>query len=277
MKESERKRSPLQGKVAVITGSGRGIGKAIAVELASRGATVVLNGRNEERLRKAEAEIRQPGGKVMSVCCDISTTEGGIFLVDKVIEKYGVIDILINNAGISMRGNFADLDPAIFRTVFEANVFTAANVSIPAIKNLKESKGSLIFISSVSGIRGLPFQSVYSAAKMSLRALAESIRIEERGSGLHVGLIHVGYTENDPAKETISANGNRIPINPRKGRDVMTQQEVAGAVVRSIEKRKFITTLSPLGKLTAVLQPIFPRLVEMALSRNIGKFMRHSH
>jgi short-subunit dehydrogenase len=277
MKEAGRKKLTLHGKVAVITGSSRGIGKAIANELALKGAKIVLSGRNAERLGKAEAEIRQSGGEVMSVCCDISNPEGGRFLIDEVIKEHGVIDILVNNAGISMRGNFSDLDPAIFRSVFEANVFTAGNVSIPAIKCLKESKGSLVFISSVSGLRGLPYQSVYSAAKMSLRALAESIRIEERDSGLHVGLIYVGYTENDPEKETISADGTRIPINPRKGRDVMTQQAVAEAVTRSIEKRRFITVLSTLGKLTALIQPVFPRLVELALILNIGRFMRHSH
>ncbi|MFZ2341368.1 MAG: SDR family NAD(P)-dependent oxidoreductase [Bacteroidales bacterium] len=277
MKEPERRRSTLQGKIAVITGSGRGIGKAIAVELARRGAKVVLSSRNEERLRKAEADIRQITQDVSAVCCDISSPEGGRFLIDEVLKTYSTIDILINNAGISMRGNLADLDPAIVRTVFEANVFTAANVTIPAMKHLKSSRGSLVFISSVSGIRGLPYQSVYSAAKMSLRALAESVRIEERGSGLHVGLVYVGYTENDPEKETISADGSRIPINRRIGRGVMKQRSVAEAVARSIERRRFITTLSPPGKLTAILQPLFPRLVEMVLARNIGRFMRHSH
>ena len=269
--------SSLRGKVAVVTGSARGIGKAIATELAHKGAKVILSGRDEKRLRMAEADIRQITPDALGVCCDISTTEGGKYLTDQAIKTFGTIDILINNAGLSMRGNLADLDPAIFKTIFEANVFTAANVTIPAIRHLRNSKGSLVFISSVSGIRGLPFQSVYSAAKMSLRALAESVKIEERDSGIHVGLVYPGYTQNDPDKETISADGSRIPINPRKGRDVMTQQSVAEAVVRSLEKRRFITVLSPLGKLTAILQPLFPRLVELVLIRNIGRFMRHSH
>jgi short-subunit dehydrogenase len=112
---------------------------------------------------------------------------------------------------------------------------------------------------------------------MSLRALAESLRIEERDSGIHVGLVYIGYTQNDPDKETISADGSRILISKRTGKGVMTQQSVAEAVVRSIEKRRFITVLSRLGKLTAILQPLFPRLVEKILIRNIGKFLRHSH
>lgn len=277
MTKLQKSDSSLQGKVAVITGSARGIGKTIATELAHKGVKVVLSGRNEERLRLAEADIRKITPDAIGVCCDIATTEGGKYLTDQAMKAFGKIDILINNAGLSMRGNLADLDPAIFKTIFEANVFTAANVTIPAMKHLRNSKGSLVFISSVSGIRGLPYQSVYCAAKMSLRALAESIRIEERDSGIHVGLVYIGYTQNDPDKETISADGSRIPINPRKGRDVMTQQSVAEAVVRSIEKRRFITVLSPLGKLNAILQPLFPRLVEKILIRNIGRFMRHSH
>ena len=274
LKESE---SSLQGKVAVITGSARGIGKIIAMVLARKGVKVVLSGRSAERLLMAEADIRQITPDVISVCCDISTSEGGKHLIEEAIKAFGTIDILINNAGLSMRGNLADLDPAIFKTIFEANVFTMANVTIPTIKHLRNSKGSLVFISSVSGIRGLPYQSVYSAAKMSLRALAESLRIEERDSGIHVGLVYIGYTQNDPDKETISADGSRILISKRTGKGVMTQQSVAEAVVRSIEKRRFITVLSRLGKLTAILQPLFPRLVEKILIRNIGKFLRHSH
>jgi short-subunit dehydrogenase len=274
LKESE---SSLQGKVAVITGSARGIGKIIAMVLARKGVKVVLSGRSAERLLMAEADIRQITPDVKSVCCDISTSEGGKHLIEEAIKAFGTIDILINNAGLSMRGNLADLDPAIFKTIFEANVFTMANVTIPTIKHLRNSKGSLVFISSVSGIRGLPYQSVYSAAKMSLRALAESLRIEERDSGIHVGLVYIGYTQNDPDKETISADGSRILISKRTGKGVMTQQSVAEAVVRSIEKRRFITVLSRLGKLTAILQPLFPRLVEKILIRNIGKFLRHSH
>lgn len=277
MTKLQKNASSLRGKVAIITGSARGIGKAIATELAQKGAKIVLSGRDKERLRIAEADIRQITPDTTSVCCDIATPEGGKYLTEETIKAFGTIDILVNTAGLSMRGNLADLDPAIFKTIFEANVFTAANVSIPAIRHLRSSMGSLVFISSVSGIRGLPYQSVYSAAKMSLRALAESLRIEEKDSGMHVGLVYIGYTQNDPDKKTISADGSMIPISKRTGKGVMTQRSVAEAVVRSIEKRRFITVLSPLGKLIAILHPLFPRLVEKILIRNIGKFMRHSH
>ena len=97
------------GKVAIITGSSRGIGKAIAIELAKQGASIVLNGRNEERLLEAEIEILKIHNRVIRVCCDVSTKEGGLQLIDFAISSFNQIDILINNVGISMRGYIADL------------------------------------------------------------------------------------------------------------------------------------------------------------------------
>lgn len=262
----------FQGKVAVITGSSRGIGKAIAMELALQGTTIVLNGRDLSRLTDAETEIRTITENVISVCCDVSTTEGGQLLIDETIKAFGKIDILINNIGVSMRGNLADLNPHVFKTIFESNVSGAVNPTIPAIKYLRITKGSVIFISSLAGIRGLPFLSAYSSSKMALRAIAESLRIEEKKNELHVGLIYVGYTENDPGKETIAADGSKIILNPRKGKGVQTKESVAKAVIKNISKRKFISVLTPIGKLNAFLQPRFPMLVENIIIRNLKKF-----
>ncbi len=112
----------FNGKVAVVTGSSRGIGKAVALELARRGASVVLNGRNPERLEAADKEIRNLQENLLSVCCDVSTSEGGRHLIDETIKHFGKIDILVCNVGVSMRGNFADLNPGVFRMMFESNL-----------------------------------------------------------------------------------------------------------------------------------------------------------
>lgn len=266
-------RSPdFKGQVAIISGSTRGIGKGIALALARKGASIVLNGRNEKRLKETEGEIRQIHDKVKSVCCDISTIEGGEILINEAVNEFGRIDILINNVGVSMRGNFADLNPGVVHTVFESNIFGTTNLSIPAIKYLRESKGSIVFISSVAGIRGLPGLSVYCSSKMALRAFAESIRIEEGGNGIHVGLIFVGYTENEKDKETIAADGSKRFIAPRSGKGVYTIDSVAKAVIRNISRRKFITILSREGKLNAFIQPLCPMLVERVILKNIRKF-----
>jgi NAD(P)-dependent dehydrogenase (short-subunit alcohol dehydrogenase family) len=267
----------FRGKVAVITGSSRGIGKAIALELARRGAYIVLNGRNETRLEQAEKEIRSIQNRVISVKCDVSTVEGGKLLVEEAIRAFDRIDILVNNSGISMRGAMKELNPEVFRTVFESNLMGSVCPAIAALPYLRASRGSLVFISSLAGIRGLPFFSAYSASKMALRAIAESLRIEEGRNHLHIGLIYVGFTENEPGKETVGADGSLKLLKPRPGNNrVQSRESVAKAVVSNLEHRKFITVLTPLGKLLWSLQPLFPGLVESIMLINLKKFEAHN-
>jgi NAD(P)-dependent dehydrogenase (short-subunit alcohol dehydrogenase family) len=262
----------LQYKVAIITGSSRGIGKAIAIELAKQGAYIVLNGRNRLRLSETEKEISKIQSEVISVCCDLTTVEGGQFLIDQTINKFGRIDILVNNVGVSMRGKFADLNPEVYKTILDSNVLSAVNPSIPALQYLRATQGSLIFISSLAGIRGLPGMSAYCSAKMALRGIAESIRIEESKSQIHVGLIYVGYTEIDEGKETIYPDGTKKLLGSRNGRGAQTKVYVAKAVVKNIRKRKFLTVFTPIGKINLLLQRLFPMLGERILIRNIKKF-----
>ncbi len=266
------RKTDFLGKVVVITGSSRGIGKSLAIEFARSGASIVLNGRNSERLKKTESEVRCFDDQVVSVCCDVSTPEGGRLLIDQAIASFGKIDILINNAGISMRGHFADLDPTVARQVYETNVLGAVYPSLGAIKYLRSTHGSLVFISSIAGIRGLPGTSVYCSSKMALRALAESIRLEECRNHIHVGLVMVAFTENDDEKTVLNADGSIKTLRPRTGTGVQTFGSVVKAVIQNIEKRRFISVLTLLGKLNYYMQARYPLFVEFLIKRNIQKF-----
>ncbi len=264
------------GKVAVITGSSRGIGKAIAIALAKQGAAIVLNGRNEERLAQAKAEIEAIHEHVITVCGDVSSVEEGKRLIDEAINAFGRIDILVNNVGVSMRGKVADLNPEVYKTVFESNVYGTVNPTIPAIPHLRKTKGSIIFISSLAGIRGLPGLSAYCSSKMALRAIAESIRIEEKANDIHVGLIYVGITEIEHNKETIASDGSMKVLKDRSASKVQTTSQVAQAVLQNIKKRKFITTLTGIGKVNKFMQPRFPLLVEKIILKSLHKFEEKS-
>ena len=238
----------FSGKVALITGSSRGIGKEIAIELAKKGAYVVINGRNKERLSFARKEIENyTQKKVLSICCDITVTKECEQLINTVLNTFGRLDILINNAGVSMRWNLSDLNPVVFSKVFSTNILGTVNITIPVIPEIRKSKGSIVFISSVAGIRGLPSLSAYCSSKMALRAIAESIRIEESQNDIHVGLIYLGATEIDNNKETISSDGSKIVLSDRSKRNVLSKEYVAKSVLLNIKNRKFITTLSFLG------------------------------
>jgi NAD(P)-dependent dehydrogenase (short-subunit alcohol dehydrogenase family) len=269
-------KNKFSGKVAVITGSSRGIGKAIAVELAKNGASIVLNGRNEERLNIARQDIERHSKNVISVCCDVSIPEEAKRLIRKTIDAFGHLDILINNVGISMRGYVADLNPEVFQMVFRSNIYGTVNPTIPAIPELRKTKGSIVFISSIAGIRGLPALSAYSASKMALRAIAESIRIEEHKHKIHVGLIYVGMTEIVHKKEAIAPDGSTMVLMDREKGKVQTIGHVARAVLRNLRKRKFITTLTPIGKLNKFLQAVMPSLVEKIILGNLQEFEKRS-
>ena len=266
----------FSGKVAVITGSSRGIGKTIALELAKKGAYIVLNGRDKSKLTDTKNKIGIYQPNVISVCCDVSTNEGGKQLISEAVNAFGRIDFLINNVGVSMRGKVHEMNPDVFRSTFESNYMSAVCPTIPALEHLRLTKGSLVFISSLAGIRGLPFISAYCSSKMALRALAESLRIEEAQNGIHVGLIYVGITVNDEGKETLAADGTKILLEPRSGSGVQSKESVAAAVLKNIVKRKFITVLTFVGKLNYFLQPIIPQIVERIIIKNIRKFEERS-
>ena len=268
--------SVLKGKVAIVTGSSRGIGKAIAIELAQKGVSIVLNGRDSSRLEEATNELKQIHENVISICCDVSIAEQSKDMVSQAIENFGKLDILINNVGVSMRGNVADLNPEVYKTVFESNVLGQVNPTIPALKELRKTQGSLVFISSLAGIRGLPYLSAYSSSKMALRAIAESIRIEEKQNNIHVGLILVGITQIEHNKETISADGAKIILKNRDSSKVDSTKTVAEKVIKNIQKRKFITTLTTIGKLNKFLQARFPMIVEKIILSNLDKFKNKS-
>ena len=257
--------SNFKDKVVIITGSSQGIGKVTAIDLARQGAIIVLNGRNIEKLIQVKNEIKVLGANAVFYCGDISKQSEAKGLIDYTLKTFGKIDILINNAGVSMRGNFSDINPVVFKKVFAINVMAAVNTSLYAIGPIKKTCGSIIFISRVAGIRGLPSNSAYRSSKMALRAIAESIRIEEANSNIHVGLIYVGITEIERGKTTISKNGTLIKLADRSRYNVLSMHQVAKAIINNIKKRKFTTTLSFLGKLNLMLQKISPILVERIL------------
>lgn len=266
----------FEDKVVLITGSSQGIGKATALAFAQQGAHLVLNGRNPDRLSQAVSELKSAGVKVIGIQADLTREAEAARLLSDTIKAFGRLDILINNAGISMRGNFADLDPKVYRTVFDTNVLGIANLTIPAMPYIQETKGSIVFISSLAGIRGLPGLSAYCASKMALRAMAESIRIEEAGTGIHIGLVQVGYTEIEFDKTTVAADGRLKVIKSRSKFRAASMESVAKAILRNVGKRKFITTLTPIGKLNAFLQSIAPGLVERILISQAGKIAERS-
>ncbi len=264
----------MRGKVAVITGSSMGIGKSTAELLAEKGAKLVINGRTESRLLETKKAFTDQGYEVLAVTADISTIQGAEKLINQTVAEFGRIDILVNNAGMSSRGYFDELAPEVFEEIMRINFLGCMYPTKFAEPYLAASQGSIVFISSVAGIRGLPETSIYCASKMALTAMAESLKVELSEKKIHVGIIYVGITKNDPGKKVINKDGTYLLLKDRGQRKTQTPEQVAAAIVQLIEKRKFKKVLSFLGKMNALANVLFPRLVDRILIRSKEKIRK---
>jgi len=259
--------------VIIVTGSSRGIGREVARVLLERGATVVLNGRNRDTLARVAEELGGLPGTARCVAADVTDPDQARRLVEETIAAYGRLDGLVNNAGISMRGLFADLTPAVIRTTMEVNILGASFPTRYALAYLAQSRGGVLFVSSLVGVRGFPGVSVYAASKMALTALCQSIRSEVAQSGVHVGIVYVGFTENDPDKRILAADGSPMVL---KRPSHMGQRQVAEAIVKALRRRRRRTVLTPAGHFLVTLVRFVPWLVELVINRSGGKIHQMS-
>ena len=255
----------LRTRVVVITGSSRGIGREIARVFLESGARVVINGRDPASVAETAAGFEKQGFEVLAVHGDVSRIGDCTELVTRTLAAWGRIDILINNAGGGFRGAFDQTPPEVFRKVVESNLMSAAFMTRAAIEEIKKNKGSVVFISSLSGIRGLPLNAPYCVAKMGLTALAQTLRIELAGTGVHIGVAMVGLTDFDEQKRVVAADGSLMQISRNSHH---TREQVAKIVLKMVRKRTFVKVLTPLGKVTAVLNRFCPALVEFIVMRS---------
>lgn len=255
----------MKNRVVIVTGSSMGIGKATAIEMGRRGATVVLNGRSADRLQATADELTEGGIRTLAIPADVASSVDATRLVDRTLEEFGRLDMLINNAGMSMRGLFENLDDEVVRQVVGSNLLGAINVTRAALPHIRSSRGHVIFISSVAGIRGLPWISVYGASKMALTGLAESLRLELYDSGVHVGVLYVGITQNEAEKKVMNADGELVSPEWKRARNGQTREQVALAVLKMIKKRKFKLVLTGLGRLQAIVNRVSPAFAERIL------------
>jgi len=269
--------SAWTGKVALISGASRGVGLALARALSGAGARVVISARGERRLREAEAELRAGGGEVLAVCGDVGVYEDAARMVDAAVQRFGRLDILVNNAGVSMRGRFDALDPSVCAQVVGTNLLGSMYLSRAAIEHVSAARGSIVFVSSIAGIVGLPGASAYCASKRALTGLAESLRLELRDRGVHVGVVHLGFTENDPEKLVLGADGVGVPPDRPAHH---TQAYAAAAILRLIARRRGRRVMTPIGAVASLAHRISPALVEGAIRwagrRNLGLYRRFS-
>jgi short-subunit dehydrogenase len=254
----------FKDKVVIVTGASSGIGEAIARKFALKGSKVVLAARSESRLSQIAREIRNLGGEAFFVKTDVSIESECKNLIDKTIEKYGTLNILVNNAGLSMRATFPDVDLGVLHKLMDVNFWGTVYCTKYALPYLIERKGSLVGVSSVAGFHGLPGRTGYSASKFAMHGFLETIRIENLKKGLHVMIIAPGFTTTEIRKHALLADGSEQGESPRDEHKLMPPEYVAKWVLKGIRKKKRNKLLTWDGRLTALFQRIVPTFVDWA-------------
>ncbi len=261
----------MKDKVVIITGASSGIGKALALEYATRGAHVVMAARNEERLHQAAEEVSASGVKVLAVVTDVSAEADCKNLINKSIEEFGGIDVLINNAGISMRALFADTDLDVIRQLMGINFWGMVYCTKYALPHLLETKGSVVGISSIAGYKGLPGRTGYSASKFAMHGFLETLKIENMKKGLHVLIACPGFTASNIRNTALNEKGMVQGESPRDEGKMMSAEEVARHIANAIAKRKDRLTLTFQGKLTVILNKFFPKFMDKQVYNHMAK------
>lgn len=258
-------------KVVVITGSSMGIGKSLALLLGGCNAKIVLNSRNRDRLLITEKELIDRGCEVISLVGDVTLEQDCRSLIERTIQHYGKIDVIVNNAGSSMRGPVEQLIPNVVSSIYAVNTIAPVMLTQMSLPYIKETNGSIVFISSLAGLRGLPFVSVYSAAKMSLTAIAQALRVEHYDDNIHIGLVFVGITKIESGKTAIGADGSTVLLAPRTSSFSTSIEEVARRIAKHIASKEKQTIIGLSGKIYYLIAKYFPALFEFLLIKSREK------
>jgi NAD(P)-dependent dehydrogenase (short-subunit alcohol dehydrogenase family) len=229
---------PLRGKVALITGGSSGIGRATALRLASFGARVALASRTVAALEEAADKVKELGMEALTVPTDVTDVEQCRRAVETTAAHFGRLDILVCSAGVSMRGLFADADPAALERVMRVNFFGTLYPTYFAVPHVKQTRGSLVAISSLTGMRGTPSYAIYGASKFAVRGLYDSLRMELAGDGVHVGVVSPGFVATPLRQRVLDGNGRPWPTPPTPPFPIWPVDKCVDCIVRLIVKRK---------------------------------------
>jgi short-subunit dehydrogenase len=256
--------SIFNNKVVIVTGASSGIGRATALEFARQGSKVVLAARSEDKLKELQAEINSMGSEVLACITDVSVEEDCRILVEKTVEHFGTVHILINNAGISMRALFEDVDISVLKRLMDVNFWGTVYCTRYALPYIVANRGSIVGVSSTAGFHGLPGRTGYSASKFAIHGFLETVRIEYLKEKLHVMIIAPGFTASEVRKHALLADGREQGNSPREEKNMMSPEHVARWVLKGIRKRKRNKIMTWTGRLSALLQRIIPGVVDYA-------------
>lgn len=262
----------LNDKVVVITGASSGIGKALAIEFAGRGANLVVAARQYVALCElTESLIREYGIQAVAVQCDVSVEDDCALLIKQSILTFGKIDVLINNAGISMRALFNDVDIKVMKTVMDINFWGTVYCTKFALPHILKTKGSVVGVSSIAGYKGLPGRAGYSASKFAMNGFLDVLRMENLKTGVHVMTACPGFTTSNIRNTALDKNGVPQGESTLEEDKMMTAEEVAKIIANGVENRSRTLIMTGQGKLLVQLSKFFPAWLDQLVYKQFTR------
>lgn len=253
----------LKDKIVVITGASSGIGRALATEMARKGANLILAARQYVTLCEIAQSLQNEfGTKAIAVQCDVAVETDCKHLIEQAVSTFGKIDVLINNAGISMRALFNDTNVEVLKSLMDVNFWGMVYCTKYALPQLLQTGGSVVGVSSIAGYKGLPGRSGYSASKFAMNGFLDALRVENLKTGVHVLTACPGFTASNIRNTALNKSGQQQGESTLHEEKMMTAEEVAVIIVNGIENRTRTLIMTRQGKLTVMLSKALPALLD---------------
>jgi short-subunit dehydrogenase len=258
------------GKTVLITGASEGIGRALALELASEGSQLFLSARNAARLEETAQECRARGATAATFAGDVASSADCSACVAQAIERFGGLDVLVNNAGITMWARFdAVSDFSVYERLLAVNYLGAVHMTAAALPHLKRSRGLIVAIASIAGLTGVPERTGYAASKHAMVGFFESLRIELQDSGVDVTIVAPDFVVSEIHRRATGADGRPLGQTPMQEGRIMSAARCAQLIAAAMRRRQRLLITSARGRLGRWARLIVPRLVDASAVRAI--------
>jgi len=257
--------SYFKDKVVVVTGGTDGIGKALVDILIGVGAKVATCGRNHDKLYRLQSE--HPSAYLHTMIADVSSENDCRRFIELTLKVYGGIDVLINNAGVSMRALLQETGVDVIKKVMDINFFGTVYCTKYALNSIIERKGTIVGVSSIAGYRGLPGRSGYSASKFAVQGWLEAIKTELMDKDVHVMWVCPGFTSSNIRNAALNKNAESHGETPMDESKMMTAEVCAVKILKSIQKKKRTLVLTFTGKRTVFMQKFFPKFADKMVQK----------
>jgi short-subunit dehydrogenase len=258
------------GKSIVVTGASSGIGRALCLALAPQQPRLVLAARDAARLEEVAAQCRAAGAQTLVVPTDVTSTEDCRRLVERTVEAFGGLDVLVNNAGTSMLSRFDELeDLSVYDRLMKVNYLGCVYPTYYALPHLKRSRGQIVVMGSLAGLTGVPTRTGYAATKHAVFGFFDSLRIELEGTGVSVTIIAPYFVVSEIHRRSTGPDGKPLGKSPMQEDKLMTAEECAALTVKAMERRQRLLITNWRGHLGRLVRIFAPGIVDRLASKSV--------